>query len=99
MRDFLGRQLDVGDYVVCVEKGYRNMKVARVLGLTKTAARVVYLSRSPVTYLTSSVVRITVNDLGWVFQSTGVVELAALDDVWQRLMAERQRKREAGSLK
>lgn len=35
-RDFLGRELEVGDFVVFMRQGYRELKLAKIKAFTKT---------------------------------------------------------------
>lgn len=35
-RDFLGRELEVGDFVVFMRQGYRELKLAKIKSFTKT---------------------------------------------------------------
>ena len=40
MKDFLGRDLAVGDFVIFMEKGYRNLKLAQIERLTPTTVMI-----------------------------------------------------------
>ena len=39
-KDFLGRELVVGDFVIFIRQGYRSFKLANVIGLTPKKVRV-----------------------------------------------------------
>lgn len=67
MRDFIGKEIQSGDYVVVARKGYRDFVVAKVIDVTPKNVRVVYkaswTNNYPESYLTGSAVKINVNDL------------------------------------
>lgn len=68
MKDFIGQEIQSGDYVVVTRKNYRDFVVAKVLDVTPKNVRVVYRaswsSNSSESYLTGSAVKIKPQDLG-----------------------------------
>lgn len=42
MKDFLGRELEINDYVIMINPGYREFKLAQVIKFTPMSARVKY---------------------------------------------------------
>lgn len=46
MKDFLGRELKVGDEVVCIEKGYNNLLRGEIVKITPKTLQVKYTRKS-----------------------------------------------------
>jgi hypothetical protein len=43
MKDFLGNQVNVGDKIVCIELGYKNLVHGEIVKITPKAMRVKYM--------------------------------------------------------
>ena len=39
-KDFLGRDLDIGDFVIFIRQGYRSFRLANVIGVTPKKVRI-----------------------------------------------------------
>lgn len=44
MKDFLGRELELGDSVIIIAPSYRHLVLARVIGFTPKNVRVAYMN-------------------------------------------------------
>ncbi len=46
MKDFVGRELEVNDYVACIVPGYRSLKLARIYGFTEQKVQLVWVEEA-----------------------------------------------------
>lgn len=65
MKDLIGKDLFVGDYVIIIEKKYRTLKLARVLKFTPKQTKVLYLKYNgeEEEFLTDQIVKVLEKDL------------------------------------
>lgn len=70
--DFLNQELKIGDFVVVMEKDYRNFTVGKIIGFTPKQVRVIYLrwGERIYEYLTNYIVKINDEQLSTMDQKT-----------------------------
>lgn len=76
MKDFLGKPLEIGDYVVMMEPRYRNYKLAHIVSFTPQKVRVEYVRTNSGSRQTDTLLQ----------ESYQLVKVTEADATWQKLI-------------